>query len=70
MARNERLQGGPERRMDPHRLEDLNHQLDAYPLKDEAQRERLIKAILADQPEGEGQENSGEASSSFDDEGI
>ncbi len=57
MTNDERLKGGPERRLDPHRLEDINHQLDAYPLKDEAQRQRLLKAIQGDQPAAEGEQN-------------
>ncbi len=57
MTNDERHQGGPERRMNPQRLEDINHQLDAYPLKDEAQRQRLLKAIQGDQPAAEGEQN-------------
>jgi|GEM_PF-3799740 hypothetical protein len=42
-------QGSHERDMQPQRLSDVNHQLDAYPIKDEAQRQRLLKILLEDQ---------------------
>lgn len=68
MSDNERLQGGPERRMSPERLSDLGHQLDAYPIKDEAQKQRLIQHLL----DGESEQSSNDStnpdqeSSAFD----
>jgi hypothetical protein len=68
MSDNERLQGGPERRMSPERLSDLGHQLDAYPIKDEAQKQRLIKHLLDGEAEQSSadSENDNHESSAFD----
>ncbi len=52
MTENEQIQAGSERQMSPERLSDLGHQLDAYPVKDEAQKQRLIQHLR----EGESQQ--------------
>ena len=66
MSDNERLQGGPERRMSPERLSDLNHQLDAYPIKDEAQKQRLIQHLREGKAEDADATDGDNESSAFD----